>query len=633
MKKLIRLVIVLIIPIGLNGQVELENIYPKTFKNQSNLLQQIHHRIQIEKTASTEQNDLIVGYTDPNEVVTIEGDYFLDGNITIVNNGILKLNQANFRINGDIFIMGNGELQVHGGTFTVNQEYIYEHDAVIVQGGTLTLTDVDFHSNTQSWSIALTDSAEYILKNSRISDGFITAALMGKSRSIIRDSELPGEFLCMGENYLEFQGCDQILVWIVLPDTAVVDISLPDDSLLVNFQFSEDNSNITNVPYSITIDSCTNVLWGLISESGSDATFYNTDFRTVGLYFMRSDSIAVTNITNESFHSDDIIHVSDRNLHLINCNVHTWSFYTAKNSNISINNCIFGELIAMDSSRAFVNNSVCDGSGGYLGAFQYSSILVVGSLIRSQVISREFGTLLGVYSAFTGSEIDSDESSVMLIANTAIFTEPEAHDSALIFEFQVYPFEGEINTELPVTGTMRIIAGPLNPIKFHGYQIKYRHEEELEWLDMGEFHAQPVVQDTLTVWYTTGLAPGGYDLLAELHHSFGDSIAIGSYARLEEKEEVISCVFSTQSNPVLKQNFPNPFNATTVIPITLFKPSHVKLIVYDICGRKISELINEELGVGDHHIKFNANDLSGGLYFYRFITNSFSETKKFLFIE
>ena len=71
------------------------------------------------------QNDLIIGDIDPIEIVTITGDYYLNGNITIVNHGIFYIDSANFKIDGDIFIMGHGQLNVTGGTFTVIREFIF----------------------------------------------------------------------------------------------------------------------------------------------------------------------------------------------------------------------------------------------------------------------------------------------------------------------------------------------------------------------------------------------------------------------------------------------------------------------------------------------------------------------------
>lgn len=572
---------------------------------------------------------MIVGQTDPNEVVTITEHYFLDGNLTIVNNGVLNINQADFQIDGDIFIAGMGQLNVNGSSFTVIQEYIYEHDATVIDHGRIEFSGVKFQSSGQSWSIGLTGNAQYILEDSEISDGFITTALLENSTARITHTKTPGEFLCFDNNDILFRNSDFLLQWLVLPDSSIVKASLPDDSLLTGWHFSANDSNIHGIPYSIEIDSCTQVMWGLISMTGSDATFRNTDLRTIGLLFAVPDSIPVNNITNESHHTDDIIGVPDRTLRLINSDVQTWSFYTSSNSNISVNNCIFGELIAQDSSRVHINNSVCDGSGGYLGAFHQSFLIVAGSLVRSQVISRQTGVLVGAQSAFLGSEIDADESSIMFLANTTTNVEPEAHNSAVIFEAQIFPVEGVIDSQVPIIGTARLLAGPDNPIEFTGYTVEYSPDmENPSWLPTDGKHPDPVINDTLAVWDTSGLIPGDYGLQLSLFHTFGDSISMGSCARLDRLTVIFSEDERIPQNVVLGQNYPNPFNSSTTMTYSLPERCHVSLKVFDLHGRELMTLVDDILNRGNHSVKIDLQDYPSGIYLYRIHAGGFSDTKR-----
>lgn len=78
----------------------------------------------------------------------------------------------------------------------------------------------------------------------------------------------------------------------------------------------------------------------------------------------------------------------------------------------------------------------------------------------------------------------------------------------------------------------------------------------------------------------------------------------------------------------LDQNYPNPFNPSTTIQFGLPVNSRVSLTLYDILGRKVTTLIDEELQAGNHDVILNASGLPSGLYFYRLRTNSFVKTKK-----
>ncbi len=81
----------------------------------------------------------------------------------------------------------------------------------------------------------------------------------------------------------------------------------------------------------------------------------------------------------------------------------------------------------------------------------------------------------------------------------------------------------------------------------------------------------------------------------------------------------------------LQQNFPNPFNPKTVILFSLANVEIVSLKIYDILGREVVSLINNErYESGTHKIDFDANNLNSGIYFYKLTTNNFSEMKKLI---
>jgi hypothetical protein len=70
-------------------------------------------------------------------------------------------------------------------------------------------------------------------------------------------------------------------------------------------------------------------------------------------------------------------------------------------------------------------------------------------------------------------------------------------------------------------------------------------------------------------------------------------------------------------NYVLYQNYPNPFNSFTTIRYELPDPAFVKLVVYDVLGREVKRLVNEEKPAGWYSVQFDANNLSSGVYFYK----------------
>jgi mannose/cellobiose epimerase-like protein (N-acyl-D-glucosamine 2-epimerase family) len=83
----------------------------------------------------------------------------------------------------------------------------------------------------------------------------------------------------------------------------------------------------------------------------------------------------------------------------------------------------------------------------------------------------------------------------------------------------------------------------------------------------------------------------------------------------------------------LNQNYPNPFNPTTTISYSIAKSGKVSLKVYDLLGREVTTLINEDQAAGDYRVTFNAGNLSSGVYFYTMHAGNFSESRKLILLK
>ena len=81
------------------------------------------------------------------------------------------------------------------------------------------------------------------------------------------------------------------------------------------------------------------------------------------------------------------------------------------------------------------------------------------------------------------------------------------------------------------------------------------------------------------------------------------------------------------------QNYPNPFNPTTNIKFNVSKLSDVRIVVYDVMGREVQTLVNQKLQAGMYETSFDGSTLTSGVYFYKLITEGFSETKKMLLLK
>jgi hypothetical protein len=83
----------------------------------------------------------------------------------------------------------------------------------------------------------------------------------------------------------------------------------------------------------------------------------------------------------------------------------------------------------------------------------------------------------------------------------------------------------------------------------------------------------------------------------------------------------------------LMQNYPNPFNPTSTIKFAISKFSDVKIVVYDAMGREVQTLVNQKLQPGTYETSIDGSQLSSGVYFYKLITEKYSETKKMVLLK
>ena len=94
-------------------------------------------------------------------------------------------------------------------------------------------------------------------------------------------------------------------------------------------------------------------------------------------------------------------------------------------------------------------------------------------------------------------------------------------------------------------------------------------------------------------------------------------------------------------NYILYQNYPNPFNPGTKIKFSIpFLPLDkgeaegvVRLTIYDNLGREVATLVNEKLSPGTYEVEWDASNYPSGVYFYKFTSGDFSQTKKMLLIK
>jgi hypothetical protein len=118
------------------------------------------------------------------------------------------------------------------------------------------------------------------------------------------------------------------------------------------------------------------------------------------------------------------------------------------------------------------------------------------------------------------------------------------------------------------------------------------------------------------------------------YHQATNKLRVGTHGRgvweITNPIGLINYSNEVPSGYSLQQNYPNPFNPITTIKYDVLKEGFVKLAVYDILGRELKSIIEQNQRPGTYTVQFDGSNLSSGVYFYKLIANGFTETKKMM---
>jgi hypothetical protein len=373
----------------------------------------------------------------------------------------------------------------------------------------------------------VTDTAEFKVSACTLRQGFTTVSQLGQAQVDYAGSDFASEYVVFDSSELHLTGCDTALIWLGFPSGSVADITLPDaDTTLVHWEIHDGSPGVSGIGYSVTLDTMTGVLWGSFPQAGCSVTVRDSRLRTTGLLIPGPDSVYMSGLVNNQQHWDYTLPLGDRQFRLVNTYLGTWNLYPVDSARFVLESSVFGEMLAMGAHKAVIQNSICDGSGGYIGAEGTSQLFFVLSMIETQVVSRDRSIIVGAASTVRFGKVNATDASAMLLMFCNCEFDPQPLDTSVVYlcDYSV-PWWASVDTVFPVTGTANIQPGPYNPLEFGSYRLSYASvDSQTAWHPIGGVHSQPVHDDTLESWNTYGLLPGTYILKMTLKNSYGDSI-------------------------------------------------------------------------------------------------------------
>lgn len=141
-----------------------------------------------------------------------------------------------------------------------------------------------------------------------------------------------------------------------------------------------------------------------------------------------------------------------------------------------------------------------------------------------------------------------------------------------------------------------------------------QQQNDASWVTLGTYEFSGTSADSVRISNNASVSAGGPN----------NTYVVADAVRFVKKGTSTSVRIDNQS-PVgikLSQNYPNPFNPTTMIEFSINESQFVQLQVFDLAGRKVSDIMSGILPSGTHRVAFNAQLLSSGTYMYQLQTSS-----------
>lgn len=198
---------------------------------------------------------------------------------------------------------------------------------------------------------------------------------------------------------------------------------------------------------------------------------------------------------------------------------------------------------------------------------------------------------------------------------------------------------------------------PMDDMKYTHYQVwkpvisplrfKVEGSDQTEDFEFESIEPQSETEGWETITFHYPDAAGEYPVIAvmpdfaesdelEVRDEEYISIYIDNIILSDSEEPPMATSAEQDEVPVqmaLKQNYPNPFNPTTSISFSLPQQSHVTIEIFDVTGRLVETVVDEQKSAGSHSITWDASGNASGVYLYRLRAGSTTETKSMILMK
>lgn len=321
------------------------------------------------------------------------GDVIVIGGASLT---VRDVGEPGLRVTGNLWAIGDGRIRFESSVIQFLSTYHGQYALAGVDQARIEVVDCDYRvPNRVQHGLVIGGEAEMLIEDTDFGD----VQLVPVATASMTARRLNGHFEVVVQNDASLEisdiprdvGGGDLWVWVEFPTGSRADYTPPMPGFIDSWTFPPDGAE--GIVQNIVMERCEAKLWPMLVRENSRLTLRNIpedNWVVVGFHLPASADF--DDLRNGRTY-DDTRWVFDREIELINASIDTWNLYPAKDARVTVSNSVVGEILSFDDSRTVVERSTIDGSGGFLGARDRSTIYLTDSVTTCTVEASDDGLI------------------------------------------------------------------------------------------------------------------------------------------------------------------------------------------------------------------------------------------------
>ena len=325
------------------------------------------------------------------------------GTLVVRAGARLRVTAPRFVLDGDLRVEG-GSLEFAGGLVEVPQRFNHEREFRLSGRASLVFREALVVTRVPA-SLKLSGEPRVEWTGAECMGGF-TCDVPEKAHVVISKSSSPGEFIVTPGGTVDVADSQNVILWLFLGPALKGTLRLPAPDVGDPWR--------SGTGLNVTVARSTGIRWCLVSSPGSDGAVQG-EATAAGLLFGGKTALTLDDLQDGRAFAEWALPAPDRKLVFRDGKVGAWNLYASDDSRVTLRKSTFGEAMTFGHGRIEVEDSTCDGKGGYLAAHDDGELRLTRCRISCLVVARHRGTVVLADCDVTGDVRATEKGTVRLV--------------------------------------------------------------------------------------------------------------------------------------------------------------------------------------------------------------------------